>query len=77
MLRLDPTSARQYGKPWEGQGFVLRIDDPEISLEMKSGSVPADITEGYISEFVWKSVSYDRMQNALKNFAVDDTSVSG
>lgn len=28
-------------------------------------------------EFVWKAVSYDRMQAALKTFAVDDTSVSG
>lgn len=28
-------------------------------------------------EFVWKAVSYDRMQVALKTFAVDDTSVSG
>lgn len=27
--------------------------------------------------FVWKAVSYDRMQVALKTFAVDDTSVSG
>jgi regulator of nonsense transcripts 1 len=26
---------------------------------------------------VWKAVSFDRMQNALKTFAVDDTSVSG
>jgi regulator of nonsense transcripts 1 len=26
---------------------------------------------------VWKSTSFDRMQNALKTFAVDDTSVSG
>lgn len=28
-------------------------------------------------DFVWKAVSYDRMQVALKTFAVDDTSVSG
>lgn len=26
---------------------------------------------------MWKAVSYDRMQVALKTFAVDDTSVSG
>jgi regulator of nonsense transcripts 1 len=26
---------------------------------------------------VWKSTAYDRMQAALKTFAVDDTSVSG
>ena len=28
-------------------------------------------------EFVWKSTTYDRMQNAMKTFAVDETSVSG
>jgi regulator of nonsense transcripts 1 len=33
--------------------------------------------QGYIIEFVWKSTSFDRMQTALKTFAVDDTSVSG
>jgi regulator of nonsense transcripts 1 len=35
------------------------------------------LLDGYVVEFVWKSTSYDRMQNALKTFAVDDTSVSG
>ena len=33
--------------------------------------------QGYMIEFVWKSTSFDRMQGALKTFAVDDTSVSG
>ena len=46
-------------------------------LELKANKVPLEITDGYILEFVWKSVSYDRMQTALKTFAVDDTSVSG
>ena len=32
---------------------------------------------GFTVEFVWKSTPFDRMQNALKNFAVDVTSVSG
>ena len=76
-LSLGPTSARQYGKPWEAVGSVLRIDESEIELTMRSNDVPAEIQDGYVVEFVWKSVSYDRMQNALKTFAVDDTSVSG
>jgi hypothetical protein len=49
----------------------------EIALEMRSASIPATISDGYVAEFVWKSTSYDRMQTALKTFAVDDTSVSG
>jgi len=28
-------------------------------------------------EYVWKSTSFDRMQRAMKMFAVDETSVSG
>ena len=71
-LSLGPTSARQYGKPWEAVGSVLRIDESEIELTMRSNDVPAEIQDGYVVEFVWKSVSYDRMQNALKTFAVDE-----
>ena len=33
--------------------------------------------KGYAIDFVWKSTSFDRMQSAMKTFAVDDTSVSG
>jgi regulator of nonsense transcripts 1 len=76
-LKLDPMAAKLYGKPFSGTGHVMRIDDGEISLEMSSSNVPLMITEGYIAEFVWKATSYDRMQSALKTFAIDDTSVSG
>jgi regulator of nonsense transcripts 1 len=76
-LRLDTTSARMNGGDWNDTGNVMRIEDGEIFLEMRSTHAPVHITDGYIAEFVWKSTSYDRMQNALKTFAVDDTSVSG
>lgn len=39
--------------------------------------VPADINHGFSVDFVWKSTSFDRMQGAMKAFAVDETSVSG
>ena len=39
--------------------------------------VPEETTEGYQVSFVWKSITFDRMQSAMKTFAVDDTSVSG
>ena len=32
---------------------------------------------GFIVEYVWKRTSFDRMQRAMKMFAVDETSVSG
>lgn len=76
-LKLDASATRANGASWDGTGHVMWIDDGEIALEMRSNNVPLTITEGYVAEFVWKSTSYDRMQNALKTFAVDDTSVSG
>lgn len=76
-LKLDASAARLFGSAWEGRGHVASIYDGTVTLEMRHLNVPLQITEGYIAEFVWKSTSYDRMQAALKTFAVDDTSVSG
>ena len=39
--------------------------------------VPVDVNHGFSVDFVWKSTSFDRMQGAMKTFAVDETSVSG
>lgn len=39
--------------------------------------MPIDITHNFIADFVWKSTSFDRMQLAMKTFAVDEKSVSG
>lgn len=76
-LRLDAGAARLFGRDWSDTGHVLRIEDGEIALEIRGQITPTNITEGYIAEFIWKPTSYERMQNALKTFAVDDVSVSG
>ena len=39
--------------------------------------IPVECTRDFCVDFVWKSTSFDRMQNALKMFAVDEGSVSG
>lgn len=39
--------------------------------------VPTELSVGFSVDFVWKSTSFDRMQGAMKTFAVDETSVSG
>ena len=39
--------------------------------------VPVDVNHSFHVDFVWKSTSFDRMQGAMKTFAVDETSVSG
>jgi len=67
-------------KPWSGVGHVMKIPDKcgdEVAIEMKSNAgVPKECTHNFVVDFVWKSTSFDRMQAALKTFAVDETSVS-
>ena len=49
----------------------------DIALELrKSKGVPTEITHDFIVDFVWKSTSFDRMQLAMKKFAVDEKSTS-
>eukprot|EP00124_Ichthyophonus_hoferi_P000001 Ihof_evm1s1 gene=Ihof_evmTU1s1 len=67
-------------RPWEGVGHVVKVPSnfgEEVGLELRSNAgVPIECTHNFSVDFVWKSTSYDRMQNALKTFAVDDTSAS-
>ena len=65
------------GKKWESSGNVVRIQEGEISLELRNSNAPVDQHDGFSVDFVWKSTSFDRMQSAMKAYAVDDTSVSG
>ncbi|THH20883.1 hypothetical protein EW146_g550 [Bondarzewia mesenterica] len=68
-------------KPWEGVGHVIKVPNnvsDEIGLELRrTEGVPHDITHNFSADFVWKSTSFDRMQLAMKTFAVDEKSVSG
>jgi len=48
-----------------------------VALELRSGSAPTDCTSGFSVEFVWKGTTFERMQGAMKTFAIDETSVSG
>lgn len=71
------------GSPWEGVGYVIKIPNglsDEVCLELrKTGNdkVPSDLSHNFSADYVWKATSYDRMQLAMKTFAVDDMSVSG
>ena len=76
-LKLGDGGAFLHGKPWEGEGYVKGIEDGEIELELKNATQVPTLTDGYVVEYIWKATSYDRMQNALKTFAIDDTSVTG
>eukprot|EP00127_Corallochytrium_limacisporum_P000235 Clim_evm3s8 gene=Clim_evmTU3s8 len=70
-------------KPWSGTGLVSRVgpsgaNGEVIGLELrgKTKDVPVDATTNFEVDFVWKSTSYDRMQQALKTFAINEHSVS-
>lgn len=50
----------------------------EICLELRrNDGVPVDCSHGFSVDFVWKATSFDRMQAAMKTFAIDEKSVSG
>jgi len=70
--------------PWEGVGYVIKIPNnqsDEVTLELRKSandkSVPTECTTSFSADYVWKATSYDRMQFAMKTFAVDELSVSG
>ncbi|KAL6451169.1 NAM7 ATP-dependent helicase NAM7 [Candida maltosa Xu316] len=68
-------------EPWEGHGYILRLPNAyqeEFTLELNPSktSPPTDLTTDFTAEFVWKGTSYDRMQQAMKDFATDEESVS-
>lgn len=67
-------------KAWFSLGHVMKIPDnfgDEVGLELKNANeAPTDKTTGFSVDFIWKSTSFDRMQLALRKFAVDDQSVS-
>ena len=49
----------------------------EVGLELKNNvGVPHDVTTNFRVDFVWKLTSFDRMQNAMKMFAVEERAVS-
>lgn len=46
-------------------------------LPASTSGPPTEVTTGFAVECVWRGTSYERMQRALRLFAVDQTSVSG
>lgn len=67
-------------KAWAGVGHVIKVPDnygEDIGIELKnSAGAPTDCNSNFVVDFIWKSTSFDRMQLALRKFAVDDSSVS-
>ena len=68
--------------PWQCNGTVVRLSThsatEEVGIELKSNAgAPTDLNHNFTVDQVWNSIAFDRMQTALKTFAVDETSVSG
>jgi regulator of nonsense transcripts 1 len=67
-------------EPWEAKGYIIRIPNSqqeEFTLEIQSRKQPpTNCTTDFRAEFVWKGTSYERMQQAMKKFAIDRKSVS-
>ncbi|KAJ2882168.1 ATP-dependent RNA helicase [Coemansia asiatica] len=77
-LRLSYAGA-QLREAWEGSGYVIKLPNgtsDDICIEMSAMDTPVDIVEGFSVDFVWKSTTFDRMQSAMKRFAVMEASVS-
>ena len=68
-------------KGFQATGIIIKnplrmLATEELCVEVRGGNrVPDDLSSGYSVEFVWKSTSYDRMLQALRQFALDPTCV--
>ena len=67
---------------WKGHGYIVKLPnsfEDTFTLELKPSKSPppTHLSTGFTAEFIWKGTSYDRMQDALKKFAVDKKSISG
>ena len=74
----DELRIRWLGDPsstWSCAGQVIKIPDTvsdEVGLELKtSAGAPTHLRDKFVIDFVWKSTSFDRMQAALRKFAMD------
>lgn len=63
---------------WSCKGQISNLRFDEVTLELRNTKhAPTDQTFGFCIDFVWKPVSFDRMQRAMKKFLIDEYSVTG
>jgi regulator of nonsense transcripts 1 len=77
MLSYDGDAAGN--APWQSVCTVIKISPTdELTLLVRApAGAPLDQSLGFKVAFCWNSTSFDRMQRALKTFAVDEYSVTG
>ena len=64
------------GEIWQSKGLVKIVSNGCVHVELMERQCPTEHLNRFSLEFVWKSVTFDRMQDALRTFALDDESVS-
>lgn len=76
---LRHASPRGCAPDWHAVGTILDIPQnmsADIPIEIKPWfKCPTETTIGYSIEFVWNSVSFDRMSSALHTLAIDEQCV--
>ncbi|XP_053671419.1 regulator of nonsense transcripts 1 homolog [Anopheles nili] len=67
-------------KPWSCIGHVIKVPDnygDDVGLELKHNhQAPIERSSAFSVDFIWKGTSFERMQQALRKFAMDAKSVS-
>uniref|UniRef100_A0A2M4A3L2 DNA helicase n=1 Tax=Anopheles triannulatus TaxID=58253 RepID=A0A2M4A3L2_9DIPT len=67
-------------KPWSCIGHVIKVPDnygDDVGLELKHNhQAPVECTVNFAVDFIWKGTSFERMQQALRKFAMDAKCVS-
>uniref|UniRef100_A0AAG5D4A6 DNA helicase n=1 Tax=Anopheles atroparvus TaxID=41427 RepID=A0AAG5D4A6_ANOAO len=67
-------------KPWSCVGHVIKVPDnygDDVGLELKHNhQAPIECSSNFAVDFIWKGTSFERMQQALRKFAMDAKSVS-
>eukprot|EP00056_Hartaetosiga_gracilis_P013196 m.216508 g.216508 ORF g.216508 m.216508 type:complete len:1084 (+) comp13806_c1_seq1:31-3282(+) len=67
-------------KPWKCTGTLLQVTDifhEEVLVQLDNRvGIPFECTNNFSLEFLWNSVSFDRMQEAMKSFAIDEQATS-
>ena len=64
------------GEIWQSKGLVKIVSNGCVHVELMERQCPTEHLNRFSLEFVWKAVTFDRMQDALRTFALDDESVS-
>jgi len=54
---------------WTSKGTVVKVmNNDEVCLELYSNEAPPPVNTGYTIEFIWKSITYKRIQKGLRRF---------